>query len=211
LVLLYLTVGALLFVLYQSAGAVPPAKSDLIIPDFTRRFAVPDGLRGLILAAVVLANIDSPLSSLSASFVTDIYKPLFKSRGSERHYMMVSRICIGVFGLILGVTAYAFSFARENLLWVAVQILVVLGGGTLGVFLLGMTTKIKADKRAVAAMVVATAQMILLYWLSVNDLYPVGWTWLIVLGTAETYVLGWLFAQLGKKAPAADKPSATPP
>ena len=44
---------------------------------------MPEVLRGLMLAAIVLASIDSPLGSLAGSFVTDIYRPLL-APGPER-------------------------------------------------------------------------------------------------------------------------------
>jgi len=48
----------------------------------------------------VLASIDSPLGSLSASFVTDIYRPLLVRGLAEGHYLLVSRVSVVVFGLI---------------------------------------------------------------------------------------------------------------
>ena len=46
------------------------------LPAF-RGTVMPVLLRGLVLAAIVMASIDSPLASLTAAFVTDIYRPLF--------------------------------------------------------------------------------------------------------------------------------------
>ena len=40
--------------------------------------------------------MDTPLASLTTSFVTDIYKPLIRPEAPEKHYMRVSRICVGV-------------------------------------------------------------------------------------------------------------------
>ena len=200
LVVTYLTVGTLLFVFYKLGGVAAPVKSDHILPDFTRQF-LPDGLKGLVLAAVVLASIDSPLNSLSASFVTDIYRPLIRKAASERHYLWVSRGCVVAFGVILCAIAWAFSLATENLLWIAIQILVVLGGPILGVFLLGLLTKVKVNRGNVAAMVIATVHVGIIYLLSVRGLYPIAWTWLIVVGTAETFGFGYLLSFMGRGRP----------
>jgi len=62
-------------------------------------------VRGLVLSAIVLASIDSPLGSLAASFVTDIYRPLLFRRGTEHHYLLVSRLM--PVGLALGATVVA--------------------------------------------------------------------------------------------------------
>src|SRR6266849_6739891 len=65
--LLYLSIGAGLFTYYaqQLSAALP--RPDEIFPFFIRT-AVPELLRGLMLTAILLASIDSPLGSLSASF-----------------------------------------------------------------------------------------------------------------------------------------------
>src|SRR5436190_2517579 len=62
--LLYLSIGAGLFTYYaqQPSGALP--RPDEIFPFFIRT-AMPELLRGLMLTAIVLASIDSPLGSLS--------------------------------------------------------------------------------------------------------------------------------------------------
>ena len=57
-----------------------------------------------------LASIDSPLGSLSASFVTDIYRPLLVSGRSERHYLWVSRVAV-----VLGYADLAEWFGERSL------------------------------------------------------------------------------------------------
>src|SRR4029453_15342895 len=112
---------------------------DEILPHFVRE-AMPALLRGFMLSAIVLASIDSPLGSLSASFVTDIYRPLLVRGRSEHHYLPVSRIGGLVFGLVLGVLAWAFSLVTGQMLWVVFKVAGVTFGSLLGVFLLGLLT-----------------------------------------------------------------------
>ena len=99
--LLYLSIGAGLFTYYAQhpSGALP--RPDEIFPFFIRT-AMPELLRGVMLTAIVLASIDSPLGSLAASFVTDIYRPLLIRGKPERHYLLVSRLSVVVFGAVLG-------------------------------------------------------------------------------------------------------------
>src|SRR5215470_3432638 len=73
--LLYLAIGAGLFTYYAQHPGVSLPRPDEIFPYFIRT-VMPVVLRGVMLTAIVLASIDSPLGSLSASFVTDIYRPL---------------------------------------------------------------------------------------------------------------------------------------
>ena len=80
---IYLSIGAGLFAYYAQHPTPGLPRPDEIFPFFVRT-AMPEVLRGLMLTAIVLASIDSPLGSLSASFVTDIYRPLLVRGRSER-------------------------------------------------------------------------------------------------------------------------------
>src|SRR5213076_231583 len=86
---IYLGLGAALYTFYAQHPQLPVSRPDEILPHFIRQ-AMPAVLRGLMLSAIVLASIDSPLGSLSASFVTDIYRPLLVRGRGERHYLLVS-------------------------------------------------------------------------------------------------------------------------
>ena len=70
----------------------------------------------------LLASIDSPLGSLSASFVTDVYRPLLARGRSERHYLRVSRVAMLAFGIVLGLLAWAFSLVTGQMLWVVFKV-----------------------------------------------------------------------------------------
>src|SRR2546428_1687171 len=107
--LIYLAIGAGLYTYYAQHPAARLPRPDEVFPFFIRS-AMPELLRGLMLSAIVLASIDSPLGSLAASFVTDIYRPLLVPGKTERHYVSVSRAAVIVFGLILAALAYGFSF-----------------------------------------------------------------------------------------------------
>jgi len=193
LVCLYLAVGTLLFVFYrQQPQLALPEKTDAILSHFVVH-SLPVGLKGLVLMAIVLASIDSPLSSLSSSFVTDIYRPLVGKLASERHCLWVSRGCVVGFGILLAGVAYLCT-PLEGLLWFAFKIIGVTGGSTLGVFLLGLLTKRTAKRANVVAMTSSAVAMTVLLILSEKGVIALGWSWLIVIGTAFTfgcaYVLG---------------------
>ena len=62
----------------------------------------------------------------------------------------------------------------------------------LGVFLLGLLTRRQANLTNVPAMLISTAIctiLLILIWMGNLHL---GWTWLIVVGTAITMILGYL-------------------
>jgi SSS family solute:Na+ symporter len=190
--IIFLFIGACLYVFYvQHPGMALPAKLDKIFPHFIEQ-TMPPFMRGLMLAAIVMASIDSPLGSLTSSFVTDIYRPVLYKSGTERHYLFVSRVAVIIFGIILAFIAYFFSHF-EKFLWLAFKIGGVTYGSLLGVFLLGLLTKRRCNRVNVAAMTLAALGMLALLILSEKQLVPLGWTWLLLMGTFLTFAAGWLF------------------
>jgi solute:Na+ symporter, SSS family len=103
-----------------------------------------------------------------------------------------------VFGLILALIAYFFSHF-EKFLWLAFKIGSVTYGSLLGVFLLGLLTKRRGNRVNVVAMTLAALLMLALLILSEKGIIPLGWTWLLLLGTLLTFGIGWMF---GEKAAA---------
>ena len=188
---LYLLVGTLLYVFYQqNSSLVRPQELKEILPHFTRN-VLPTGLKGLVLGAIFMASIDSPLSSLTSSFVTDIYRPLIHRHASEKHYLLVSRISVVGFGLVLAGIAAAFAPVK-NILWFAFQILSLTGGPMLGVFLLGLLTRRKANRANIPAMLFSTGVCVVLLLLIKQETLKLAWSWLIVIGTVTTFILGYL-------------------
>ena len=195
---IFLFIGACLYAFYtQHPGAPLPDKLDKIFPHFIEQ-TMPPLMRGLMLAAIVLASIDSPLSSLTSSFITDIYRPVLYKSGTERHYLLISRICVVIFGVILAGIAYFFSHF-EKFLWLAFKIGGVTYGSLLGVFLLGLLTKTRCNLVNVAAMTLAALGMLVLLILSEKQIVPLGWTWLLLIGTFLTFITGWLLGKTDAK------------
>src|SRR6267143_518395 len=186
---IYLSLGAGLFAFYAQHGAPAIARNDEVLPYFVGH-TMPAVLRGLMLSAIVLASIDSPLGSLSASFVTDIYRPLLARGRSETHYLRVSRACVVVFGVVLGIIAWVFLDWRQQILWLVFKIAGVPFGSLLGVFLLGLLSRRRvADVANVVAMVVMTLINLLLLYLAETGRITFPWSWLVIVGTAGTIVL----------------------
>jgi len=188
---LYLLVGTLLFVFYQQNQSLsPPEELKEILPHFARN-VLPNGLKGLVLGAIFMASVDSPLSSLSSSFITDIYRPLIRRGASEKHYLFVSRAAVIGFGLVLAGIALGCAPVK-NILWFAFQILSVTGGPMLGAFLLGLLTKRKSNLGNIPAMLFSTLVCVVLLLLINKKIIPIGWSWLIVIGTGITFIVSYL-------------------
>jgi len=194
--LIYAGVGAALFTYYAQQPAPVPGGADEILPHFVTT-AMPELLRGLMLAAIVLSSIDSPLGSLAASFVSDIYRPRLMRARSERHYLWVSRAAVLAFGVVLGVLAWAFAFVSGEMLWMVFKITGVMSGSLLGVFLLGLLTRRPVDDTAsLVAVVVMAAVNLLLLVFAETGVFHFAWSWLMIAGTAGTMLLAVLGSQL---------------
>jgi SSS family transporter len=203
---IYLGIGTLLYVFYQqNPDIIQPGRAKEILPHFVKNSLLA-GLKGLMLSAIILASIDSPLSSLASSFVTDIYRPLIKpvlsevegKAAAEKHYLFVSRIAVAAFGVILAIIAFACEPVK-NVLWFAFEIFSLTGGATLGIFLLGVLTKRKTTFGNVIAMVISTLSMTILLLASHKGYVKLAWSWLIVVGTILTLILSYLFSYIKTK------------
>jgi SSS family transporter len=195
---IYLSLGAALYAFYAQHPQLPASRPDEILPHFVRQM-MPPVLRGLMLSAIVLASIDSPLGSLAASFVTDIYRPLLVRGRPERHYLFVSRVSVVVFGLVLGGIAHFFA-AFDKILWLAFKIAGVTFGSLLGVFLLGLLGRRRvADGANVLAMVLVALVNLALLVLSEKGVLAFAWSWLVILGTAGTMALALAFSAMAPR------------
>lgn len=205
--LVYLSLGSALFAFYAQHPELTVGTPDQVLPEFVAQ-VMPAGLKGLVLTAIVLASLDSPLGALAASFVTDIYRPLLARGRSERHYLLVSRLGVVVFGVVLAALAFAFSFF-DKILWLAFKISGVTFGSLLGVFLLALTSKRPLrDGANVAAMILMALVNLCLLYLSETGALEFAWSWLVILGTAGTIALALALDGLFRLAGGA---SGTPP
>jgi len=240
----YLCIGTLIYVFYVKNPMLAPQAGH--VKEVLSYFAVhqlPAGLKGLLLAAIILASIDSPLASLSSSFVMDIYKPLIKKTATARHYLLISRAGIIGFGFILAAIAFACQ-PIKSVLWFAFQLISITGPALLGIFLYGIfgpkktlagdifaylaligiamvgcygakwyvifgsaialvlfipvlrkICKKKPNISNVLAMMLTAIAMLVILLLGKADYLKLAWSWLIVLGTAMTFVLAYLLEQ----------------
>src|SRR2546430_2929828 len=125
-----------------------------------------------------------PLGRPPASFATELWRAVGVGGAPGRHYLMVSRVAVVVFGLLLAFLAWGFSFF-DRILWLAFKIAGVTFGSLLGVFLLGLVTKLRANRANVAAMVIMAVVNLVLLTLSESGRIALGWSWLVVLGTGR--------------------------
>ena len=189
---LFLLVGAMLFVFYKLAPpATPFSGGDIIFPSFIVT-KMAHGVSGLLVSAILAAamsNLSAALNSLSSTTVVDFYgrwRPL----ATEEQRMRVSKLVTVGWGLALfGLAIMARHGGR--VLEVGLAITSVAYGSLLGVFLLGVLDRRASEPGATAGMLVGFLLNIFLWRFS-----RVSFTWYIALGSAATFVIGFLVSRL---------------
>ena len=133
----------------RAVGLVRQTTNDVSFNDVNYVFptwittALPIGIVGLWIAAIITAATDSiaaELNSLSTASVIDFYKRLFKPDDTDAHYLFVSRVATGLWGLFAGFVA-VYSSSLGPLIEVVNRFGSFFYGSILGVFMLAILTR----------------------------------------------------------------------
>ncbi|HET7341049.1 MAG TPA: hypothetical protein VFL90_06275 [Methylomirabilota bacterium] len=201
---IYLGLGCALAAFYAQHPELPAVPADQALSHYVQH-ALPAALRGLSLAALVLASLDAPLAGLSAAFVSDVYRPLLVRRAGEAHYLTMARLAVVLFGLLLGALAWALWLA-DGVVPLALRAGGVTAGPLLGVFLLALLARRPlADAAGLGALVTMAAVNGGLLMLAELGRLPFAWSWLVLVGAAGTVALAVALDAL-RREPAASLP-----
>jgi Na+/proline symporter len=110
-----------------------------IIPTFILEH-LPVGLVGLLIVAIIMAATDTiagELNSLSTATVIDFYKRRVRTTGTDAHYLTVSKIATGVWGLFACAVA-VWAAELGSLIEVVNRFGSFFYGSILGVFILAV-------------------------------------------------------------------------
>lgn len=116
-----------------------PRDVNYIIPRFVLH-NLPVGLAGLFIAAVLAAamsSISSELNSLSTVTVIDFYRRWIRREASDAHFLLVSKLATGLWGVFACVVA-VYAATLGSLIEVVNRFGSFFYGSILGVFLLAM-------------------------------------------------------------------------
>lgn len=187
LFILFLLIGATLYVFYADSHLPPPQPADRIYPQFVWQF-LPPGLAGITMAAILaaaMANLSAALNSLASTTIVDFYQPI--AGESDARYLKLARVATIVWGLVLlwiGVLARQWGPVLEAGLTVAS----VPFGALLGVFLLGTLTTRVRENEAIAGMLAGLAALAYVRFGT-----SIAWTWYVLIGTVVTFVVALAF------------------
>jgi Na+/proline symporter len=154
-------------------------------------FQMPHGISGLLIAAILAAamsNLSAALNSLSSSTVVDFYARLRPGIDEERK-LRLSRIATALWALVLFVLAVLSLHEVGRVVEVGLQIASIAYGALLGVFLLGVLTRVANQSGATVGMVFGFATELYLWQFT-----AVPWTWWVMIGTAVTFCLGYVIS-----------------
>jgi SSS family transporter len=197
---LFLLIGVMLFVYYQQAGSLPPevaAKADRVFPHFIVT-QLPNGLIGLVVAAIfaaAMSTLSGSLNSLSATAVTDFYRPLFAPDKSEKHYLNVSRWLTAGWGAVQITVAMIAIAMQGRGVDAVLAVASFTNGPILGLFLLSTLTRHVGPKGALIGVVTGIACMSFV-WLQLK----ISWQWYVLIGSTITYAAGSLASWLSRES-----------
>jgi len=172
----------------------PSKDVNYIIPRYVLDH-LPIGLAGLFIAAVIAAAmnaISGELNSLSTASVIDFYRRWVRPEASDEHFLKVSRVATGLWGIFACIVA-TFAVNLGSLIEVVNRFGSFFYGSILGVFLLAMIPRARATGSfigLIAGMVVVGA---------VNFGAPdVAFLWHNVIGAVTVVIVGLFISAVSR-------------
>ena len=197
---LFMFVGTCLWVFYSEfpQRLMPGLKADEVYPHFILS-EMPEGIGGLVIAAVLAAamsSIDSSMNGAATVLTVDFYKRYLVRSKSDRHYLRVARWISIALGMVMVFAAYLLSkIPASTILDIGFFIGAVMAGGIGGLFLLGFV--FNWTNRQGAAIGLITALLVIL-WCTLSKLGAVPEQFacrahpfvINVIGNATVFVVG---------------------
>jgi SSS family transporter len=170
----------------------PSRDVNYIIPRFVLT-ALPLGLAGIFIAGVMAAamsSIAAELNSLATSSVIDFYRRWVRPTATDAHYLRVSKVATGVWGLFACVVA-TYAATLGSLIEVVNRFGSFFYGSILGVFLLAMVKRAGASGAFIGLIAGMSAVAV------VNFGRPsVSFLWHNVIGAVTVVVVGLLVSSI---------------
>ena len=192
IVLLFLSIGALLFVHYQSSEIVQSFEGEKItIFMYYILNEMPEGIRGFVTVgaiAAALSSTNSVLGALSSVAIEDLYRPYRLKKEpatSEAHFIKASKSAVLLFALLLfGMAMLSYFWQRYSelsLIGFALGVMAFAYTGLLGVFFSAIFSSRGTDKLVPFALAGGFLTVLALQPYTFN--IHIGFAWQITLGT----------------------------
>jgi solute:Na+ symporter, SSS family len=148
---------------------------------------LPVGLVGLLMLAIIMAATDTiagELNSLSTATVIDFYRRWAKPAASEAHYLTVSKVATGVWGLFACAVA-VWAAELGSLIEVVNRFGSFFYGSILGVFILAIAVPFATGNGAFVGLIAGMASVA---WVASST--NVAFLWQNVVGAVAVVVVG---------------------
>jgi Na+/proline symporter len=172
----------------------PYNDTNYVFLTFVTRY-LPAGIVGLILSAIfaaAMSTISAELNSLATTTVIDLYQRHLRPGASDSHYVLVSRLATGFWGI------YAMGFALfggrlGSLIEIVNQVGSLFYGSVLGVFVLAFFVRRATGTGACAGLLAGLATVFWMNWYT-----QISYLWFNVAGCFVVVAVGWL---MGRRQP----------
>lgn len=169
--------------------------TNYVFPTFVTTYA-PAGVIGLIIAAIfaaAMSSISAELTSLSTATVIDFYRRHFKKEAPDAHYLRVSKIATGCWGIFACIVAL-YATRLGSLIEVVNKFGSYFYGSLLGVFVLAMGTKRATGNGAFVGLLAGIATVAV-----VGNLTKISFLWYNVVGCVAVVAVGMVISLIERK------------
>ena len=165
-----------------------------VFPTFVTTYA-PAGVVGLIIAAIfaaAMSSISAELASLSTATVIDFYRRHYRTDAPDSHYLKVSKIATGCWGIFVCIVA-VYAGRLGSLIEVVNKFGSYFYGSLLGVFVLAIGTKRATGNGAFIGLLAGIAAVAV-----VGNTTKISFLWYNVVGCVAVFVVGMLVSLIEK-------------
>ncbi|QOY52087.1 sodium:solute symporter [Candidatus Sulfurimonas baltica] len=197
IVLLFLGIGALLFLFYLQSDVTQSFEGEKItIFMYYILNEMPAGLRGLVTVgaiAAALSSTNSVLGAMASVAVEDLYKPWKLKQGKidEYHFVKASRLAVLLFALLLSIMAMVSYFWQHysdlSLISFALGVMTFAYTGLLGVYFSAIFTSRGNEKTVLLGLIGGFVSVLALqpYTFGIS----IGFSWQMVIGTLVSFLI----------------------
>lgn len=197
IVMIFLTIGALLYVFYLQSSVVQNFQGEKItIFMYYILNEMPEGLRGLVTVGAVataLSSTTSVLGAMASVGVEDLYRPWKMKRGmtDEKHFIKASRAAVLFFAFALSVMAVVSYFWQQysdlSLISFALGVMAFAYTGLLGVYFAAIFTSRGNETTVLWALIGGFISVLALQPYTFG--FSIGFSWQMVIGTVVSFLI----------------------
>jgi solute:Na+ symporter, SSS family len=180
-------------------GDTPAPDVNYVFPTFVTT-QLPPGLIGLIIAAIfaaAMSSIAGELNSLATSSVIDIYRRLIRPEASDAHYLSVSKLVTGFWGIVACVVA-VYAAGLGSLIEVVNRFGSFFYGSLLGVFVLALGFRRSTGTGAFVGLLAGIAAVMTVAFHPATS--HISFLWHNPIGVIVVVVVGLLVSQMTRPA-----------